>query len=66
MMLEAGGGMECFKLGRETLTRLKERFQLHLSEEEVLTFAKELIHESVDNWRTGAYDHFQFYSNGIL
>lgn len=58
--------MDCFKLGPETLTNLLERFQLHMSEDEVLQFTEELVNESVDNWRTGAYDNFQKYSNGIL
>lgn len=61
-----GGGMDCFKLGPETITKLKERFELNLSEEEALRFGEELVTESVDNWRTGAYDNFQKYSNGIL
>jgi phosphatidylinositol 4-kinase len=58
--------MDCFKLGPETITNLEERFQLSLTEDELLKFTAELVSESVDNWRTGAYDNFQKYSNGIL
>jgi len=58
--------MACFQLGEATITTLKERFALSLSEEDTLQFVDGLVDESLGNWRTDAYDNFQYFSNGIL
>eukprot|EP01127_Copromyxa_protea_P016481 TRINITY_DN4905_c0_g1_i1.p1 TRINITY_DN4905_c0_g1~~TRINITY_DN4905_c0_g1_i1.p1 ORF type:complete len:898 (-),score=130.86 TRINITY_DN4905_c0_g1_i1:44-2737(-) len=66
LMINAGGGMTCFKYGPTTLVQLEERFKLGLSDTELDTFCQELVNYSLGNWRSNAYDNFQYYSNGIL
>lgn len=58
--------MTCFKYGQFTLVQLEERFQLHLSDTDLDLFCDDLVNYSLGNWRTGVYDNFQYYSNGIL
>uniref|UniRef100_A0A6B2L1U4 1-phosphatidylinositol 4-kinase n=1 Tax=Arcella intermedia TaxID=1963864 RepID=A0A6B2L1U4_9EUKA len=67
LMLNAGSGkMACFQLGEITIANLKARFELGLPEASIPDFTRNLVAESAGNWRTGAYDNFQYYSNGIL
>jgi len=67
LMLTAGNSsMACFQLGEATITALRERFALTLSEEDTLKFVDALVAESLGNWRTDAYDNFQYFHNGIL
>lgn len=66
LMLKAGGGMTCFQGASDTISTLKARFKLELTEEECLVFCDQLVLESLGNWRSELYDNFQYYSNGIL
>eukprot|EP01130_Rhizamoeba_saxonica_P001277 TRINITY_DN11158_c0_g1_i1.p1 TRINITY_DN11158_c0_g1~~TRINITY_DN11158_c0_g1_i1.p1 ORF type:complete len:711 (+),score=171.76 TRINITY_DN11158_c0_g1_i1:13-2145(+) len=56
--------MPCFVSGPATITNLVDRFQLHLSEEEVGPFIKSLTQDSLGSLRTSAYDHYQYLTNG--
>mgnify|MGYP002390507997 CR=1 FL=1 len=58
--------MPCFKYGPSTLEKLKERFQLQLGDADLEIFCNYLVDISLGNLRTGLYDNFQYYSNGIL
>lgn len=58
--------MTCFKYGPLTLLQLEERFQLQLSDADLDNFCDDMVNYSLGNWRTGVYDNFQYYSNGIL
>eukprot|EP01125_Pyxidicula_operculata_P009787 TRINITY_DN3215_c0_g1_i3.p1 TRINITY_DN3215_c0_g1~~TRINITY_DN3215_c0_g1_i3.p1 ORF type:complete len:246 (+),score=30.81 TRINITY_DN3215_c0_g1_i3:821-1558(+) len=67
LMLHAGNSqMACFQLGENTIKVLRDRFQLILSEDNLVSYTNQLVDESLGNWRTGAYDNFQYFSNGIL
>jgi len=67
LMIHAGGSqMACFQLGEETITNLKLRFALNISDEEMIKYTAALVNESAANWRTNVYDHYQYFSNGIL
>jgi len=66
LMLNAGGGMACFKGSESTVENLKDRFKLELNENEIIEYCNALVMESCGNWRTGVYDNFQYWSNGIL
>ena len=48
------------------LQQVRQRFRLELSEVEMALVTKELILNSVDNWRTRKYDQFQTLQNGIV
>uniref|UniRef100_A0A6B2L1R5 1-phosphatidylinositol 4-kinase n=1 Tax=Arcella intermedia TaxID=1963864 RepID=A0A6B2L1R5_9EUKA len=66
LMMNAGGGkMACFQMGEATMLNLKARFALTISDEEVLSFADNLVNESAGNWRTDAYDKYQQLTNNI-
>lgn len=60
--------MPCFngKNTNEIIENLKTKFNLSLSEVEVIKLVDELIEKSKDNWFTTQYDKFQKLSNGIL
>jgi phosphatidylinositol 4-kinase len=60
------GGMACFAAGTATLAQLRARFQLQLSEAQVVEHVMDLIEVSVDSWRTRQYDSYQRITNGIL
>jgi len=57
-------GLPCFR-GEVTLRKLKSRFQLDLTEQQAAEFMQERIHESRQNLRSVAYDHFQKIQNEI-
>lgn len=53
--------MSCFNRGDAAVKELKERFRLELSDKDCIEFVNNLIKESLSNWRTGAYDSYQYY-----
>ncbi|KAF5111326.1 hypothetical protein DV452_004399 [Geotrichum candidum] len=65
-MMQRGSSLPCFTLGAATATMLKQRFQLHLSEQEVDAFVETgLIAKSLGNISTRIYDHYQLLTQGI-
>jgi phosphatidylinositol 4-kinase len=58
--------LPCFQSGPATITQLRGRFQLGLSEAQVRTFVDRMITGSTFNVFTRLYDTYQYYSNGIL
>ncbi|KAG8343522.1 putative Phosphatidylinositol 3 and 4 kinase [Trypanosoma vivax] len=60
--------MSCFGTNPHlAIEQLRSRFRLDLeTEADVALYVRELILESVDNWRTRRYDQFQTLQNGIL
>ncbi|OLY85763.1 Phosphatidylinositol 4-kinase stt4 [Smittium mucronatum] len=60
----ADSGLPCFAKA-DVLNRLKERFQLDLSEKSAAEFMMARIYESYENRRTVLYDSFQKATNGI-
>jgi len=65
-MLLPGYKMKCFARKEQVIRELKDRFQLQLNEKECVTFVGDMIRESARNWRTGSYDNYQYYLNGII
>ncbi|KAK6588665.1 phosphatidylinositol 4-kinase family [Cryptosporidium xiaoi] len=48
------------------IQEIKDRFFLHLTEEQCILRVTELIQTSINNWRSIQYDAFQRLTNGIL
>jgi len=59
--------LPCFTAGgiESSLTALRDRFQLDLSEAEAVEYAYSIIEQSSNNWRTVQYDKYQNITNGI-
>jgi len=65
-MLLPGHKMGCFARKEATIRELKERFKFDLvNDHDCVEFVGKLIREAVSNWRTGSYDNYQYYLNGI-
>lgn len=62
MMMDSG--LPCFK-GDITIKKLRERFQLDKSDRAAADYMLWCIRQSHENTRSGLYDRFQFYQNGI-
>ncbi|CAG8456006.1 7775_t:CDS:10 [Ambispora leptoticha] len=65
-MMQKDSKLPCFAYGEDTVTQLKNRFQLSLTEPQFEEFVERLIMSSCCNVFTRLYDTFQYYSNGIL
>ncbi|KAI9206169.1 uncharacterized protein BJ171DRAFT_499012 [Polychytrium aggregatum] len=61
-MLESG--LPCFK-GENSIKKLRDRFQLHLTERQAADFMLSRIRESHENTMSKIYDGFQNWQNGI-
>ncbi|KAJ1971176.1 phosphatidylinositol-4- kinase [Dimargaris xerosporica] len=64
VQLMMDSGLPCFK-GESTLTKLRQRFQLGVSDREAAQYMLDRIHDSYQNRRTVLYDSFQKATNGI-
>ncbi|KAJ2632294.1 Phosphatidylinositol 4-kinase pik1alpha (PI4-kinase)(PtdIns-4-kinase) [Coemansia sp. RSA 1290] len=58
--------LPCLGGGPATVTALRERFHLALSEQQIEDLIDNMLVSSCDNITTRMYDAFQYYSNGIL
>ncbi|KAI9473169.1 kinase-like domain-containing protein [Coemansia mojavensis] len=58
--------LPCLGGGPATVTALRERFHLGLSEQQIEDLIDNMLVSSCDNITTRMYDAFQYYSNGIL
>ncbi|KAJ2452507.1 Phosphatidylinositol 4-kinase pik1alpha (PI4-kinase)(PtdIns-4-kinase) [Coemansia sp. RSA 2336] len=58
--------LPCLGGGPATVTALRERFHLALSEQQIEDLVDSMLVSSCDNITTRMYDAFQYYSNGIL
>jgi len=66
MVLQTDAKLPCLKNGQKAVDDFRERLALNLTDRELENHVDQLITESLDNWRTKQYDHFQFLTNGIL
>lgn len=69
MMIMGQSDLPCFVEGEKCIKDMKQRFfpkGIRMSELECARFVDRLIDESLDNWRTRAYDQFQYCCQGIL
>lgn len=62
--VKIGTKMPCLK-NPETIKEFKDKFQLHLGEEEAKEYARKLIKSSLDSFSTSSYDEYQFLTNKI-
>jgi len=61
-----GGSFPCFRAGENTIESLRLRFQPDMTEQQYARYASNLIDNSLENWRTDAYDCYQKCCLGIL
>ena len=66
MRSTSGAQLPCFKAGAATVTALKSRFHLGLTEDELQTKVDQLVQASMHSLTTRLYDNFQYFTNGIL
>jgi phosphatidylinositol 4-kinase len=65
-LMQTDSSLPCFKAGENTSVLLKQRFQLHLTDEEVDSFIDNfLISKSLNSAYTRLYDQFQLLTQGI-
>ena len=61
-----GSQLPCFQQGGQaTIRRLKERFFLTSTEEEVTLRLNRMVDDALNSYTTRIYDRFQYYTNGI-
>ncbi|NWZ88855.1 PI4KB kinase, partial [Poecile atricapillus] len=60
-----GSQLPCFH-GSSTIRHLKERFHLHLTEEQLQLQVEAMVEGSVRSITTKLYDGFQYLTNGIM
>jgi phosphatidylinositol 4-kinase B len=69
MMFMGQNDLPCFQLGENLLADLKQRvlpLSRLMNEVECTKYVDTLIESSYDNWRTRAYDKFQYCCQGIV
>lgn len=69
MMFMGQNDLPCFALGEDLIGNLKERLlptKKLMTEVEAAKFVDALIESSYNNWRTRAYDKFQYCCQGIV
>ena len=62
--LMADSGLACFR-GEVTIRKLRERFQLGKSDRMAAEFMMNCVRQSHETTRSGIYDRFQYFQNGI-
>lgn len=65
-IMRSGSLLPCFKAGASTVTALKSRFHVGLTEEELQMKVDQLVQASMHSLTTRLYDGFQYFTNGIL
>jgi len=66
MMMVMGPTLPSFIMGPACITDLKARFNISLTERECVSFVEGIISDSIDHFKTKAYDKYQSYVNGII
>lgn len=65
-IMRSGSQLPCFKAGAATVSALKSRFHLGLTEEELQLKVDHMVEASMHSLTTRLYDGFQYFTNGIL
>lgn len=65
-IMRSGSQLPCFKAGASTVSALKSRFLVGLTEEQVQLKVDQMVEASMDSLTTRLYDNFQYFTNGIL
>lgn len=66
MMMTYGPALPSFVMGPTCISDLTLRFNMGLTEKECVAFVEGLIAESLDHFKTRAYDKYQSFVNGII
>lgn len=66
MMMTYGPALPSFVMGPTCISDLTSRFSMGLPEKECVAFVEGLIAESLDHFKTRAYDKYQSFVNGII
>lgn len=65
-IMRSGSQLPCFKAGVSTVTALRSRFHLGLTEDALQLKVSQLVEASMHSLTTRLYDGFQYFTNGIL
>ena len=66
VITQTGSQLPCFGHGPSTVQQLRGRFHMSLTEAQLEILVNSMIDSSVHSLTTKLYDHFQYYTNGIL
>ncbi|GMM28588.1 1-phosphatidylinositol 4-kinase [Martiniozyma asiatica (nom. inval.)] len=64
-LMQKDSPLPCFLLGDQTSVKLRQRFELSMSDQEVENFIEVLINKSLNSAYTKLYDQFQLMTQGI-
>lgn len=65
-IMRSSSQLPCFKSGSATVSNLKNRFHLNMTEERLQLLVDNLVESSIHSLSTKLYDGFQYLTNGIL
>ena len=65
-ILQANCQLPCFKTGASTITDLRKRFHINLTDEQLKQYVETMVESSINSLTTKIYDGFQYLTNGIL
>eukprot|EP00118_Oscarella_pearsei_P005802 m.26645 g.26645 ORF g.26645 m.26645 type:complete len:764 (+) comp29440_c0_seq1:118-2409(+) len=65
-IMQTGSQLPCFAQGALTVRRMRERFHMSLTEDQLCLLVDSMVENSVRSWTTRLYDAFQWWTNGTL
>ncbi|ODM94358.1 Phosphatidylinositol 4-kinase beta [Orchesella cincta] len=65
-IMRSGCQLPCFKSGVSTVTSMKSRFHMSMTEEQLQSLVNDLVNQALNSLTTTLYDRFQYFTNGIL
>ncbi|XP_065829438.1 phosphatidylinositol 4-kinase beta-like isoform X2 [Oscarella lobularis] len=65
-IMQTGSQLPCFAQGALTVRRMRERFHMSLTEDQLGVLVDSMVENSVRSWTTRLYDAFQWWTNGTL
>jgi len=65
-IMRSGSQLSCLKSGVSTISSLKSRFHMSMTEEQLQSLVNDLVNQALNSLTTTLYDRFQYFTNGIL
>jgi phosphatidylinositol 4-kinase len=65
-IMRSGSQLTCFKSGVSTISSLKSRLDISMTEEQLQSLVNDLVNQALNSLTTTLYDRFQYFTNGIL
>ncbi|GAB6028268.1 Phosphatidylinositol 4-kinase beta [Chamberlinius hualienensis] len=65
-IMQTGSQLPCFRNGASTIRRMRERFHMNLTDEQLQLLVDSMVESSMHSLTTKLYDGFQYLTNGIL